>query len=88
MAPEYADKTYFVMSDSFSGRCAAEPERYAQKNAIYAAIAQRYPVVYTRGPDGNRSSSKWILPNILDCLDYLAAKVTCSGSPITVYKLR
>ncbi len=88
VAPEYADKTYFVMSDSFSGRYAAEPERYAQKNAIYASIAEHYPVVYTRGPDGNRSSSKWILPNILDCLDYLTARVTCSGSPITVYKLQ
>ena len=88
VAAEYAKKEYFIMSDSFSGRYAAEPERYAEENGIYAAIAEQYPVVYRLEPDGNRRTSKWIVRNIADCLDYLCRAVTCGGSPITVYRLR
>lgn len=84
----YANKTYFIMSDSFYGRYRAEPERYADKIAVYDAIAEKYPVVYKLEPNGNRRVSKWILRDILDCLDYLRQNVTCGGSAITVYALR
>ena len=88
VAAEYAKKEYFIMSDSFSGRYAVEPERYAEENGIYAAIAEQYPVVYRLEPDGNRRTSKWIVRDIVDCLDYLCRAVTCGGSPITVYRLK
>ena len=84
----YADKEYFIKSDSFSVRYGAEPERYADKNAVYAAIAERYPVVYRLEPNGNRRTSRWIVQNIVDCLNYLCSDVTCGGSTITVYKLK
>ena len=81
-------KAYFIMSDSFYGRYLAEPQRYADKIAVYKSIARKYPVMYKLAPNGDRKASKWILSNILDCLDYLRQHITCGGSTITVYALR
>lgn len=85
---ENSQKAYFIMSDSFYIRYRSEPERYADKIAVYEAVAEKYPVVYKLEPNGNRRVSKWILRDILDCLDYLHQNVTCGGSAITVYALR
>lgn len=85
---ENSQKAYFIMSDSFYIRYRSEPERYADKIAVYEAVAEKYPVVYKLEPNGNRRVSKWILRDILDCLDYLRQNVTCGGSAITVYALR
>lgn len=84
---DYADKKYFIMSDSFSARYQAEPERYAEKNAIYQAIAEQYPIVYRLQPEQSNQQSQWIFRDIANCIIYLTGNSVCSGSTITVYAL-
>ena len=84
---EYADKKYYVMSDSFVNRFRYEPDRYVDECRIYDMLETNYEVVYFNNPDGNYAVNDNIFQNIYYSFKYILGNQTSSGDSITIYQL-
>lgn len=76
------------MSNSFSQRYYAEPERYAKECAIYDAIRDSFDLVYEIEPDANMPENGWILTNLYESWKYLVSDKTTTGNTISIYSLK
>ena len=88
VADEYADKKYFIMSDSFKGRYLDERERYPEQCEVYEGIDNTYPVVYKIDASGNYNTNQFVILNMIDSVKYLLKSGMVTGRQITIYDMK
>lgn len=87
VSEKYAAKQYFVLSDSFMQRYFNEADAYPEEAAIYKAIVENYPMIYSIDAE-KYESSPFEVESVKYGLEYIFNENSRTGRSIYIYDLQ